>query len=320
MFDSPCWSVYIPWHPNKPDWRFEQREMQGLPVVVVLATASDRSFLPSGSCVSAPWLRQKQSKSWKVTELANSLLKVQYTKYISWIFMNWKNALCLLKAIRTSATRRKCFFPPLGTLNVWLEMSFYFKRFWQPWRDQKPRVGRLGQFWLVPSLQGAGAIQRRAAETHGVIAWWRGPSKVWLSLVGFIVTSSDIKGHHTSQIIYVHLQNLVLHLFCIFLQMDITWYDLNLAFWQCRSSQGVMRLIESLQTVHATLLAHLHVPCSKLDWHQNPRISFPEFSSLERMCACVAQFSTDPFSLWCAKGTWQQHVVSYGLTMRESTG
>lgn len=252
-----------------------------------------------------------------MTELANSLLKVPYTKYISWIFMNWKNALCLLKAIRTSATRGKCFFPSFRNSERVTWKEFLLQTLLAA--VARPKTAR----WATRSVL-AGAVapghwrdptaRRRNAWRDGVMAW---------SVEGLIVDSwihSDIKGHHTSQIIYVHLQNLVSHLFCIFLQMDITWYDLNLAFWQCRSSLGVIRLIESLQTVHATLLAHLHVPCSKLDWHQNPRISFPEFSSLERMCACVAQFSTDPFSLWCANGTWQQHVVSYGLTTRESTG
>ena len=128
-----------------------------------------------------------------MTELANSLLKVSYTKYISWI---GKMHCAFWKQSGLQQREGNVFSPPLGTLNVWLEMSFYFKRFWQPWHDQKPRVGRLGQFWLVPSLQGTGAIQRRAAETHGVMAWWRGPSKVCrLSIVGFIghqVTSRDI--------------------------------------------------------------------------------------------------------------------------------
>ncbi len=178
----------------------------------------------------------------------------------------------------------------------------------------RPKTARWATRSVLPRAVAPGRWRDPTARRRNA---WRDGVMAWLDFVEAIKMSSswirsDVKWRHTSsQIICIHLRNLVLHLFVYFLQMDISWYNLNLAFRQRRSSQGVMRLIESLQNVHATLLARLHVPCSKLDWHQNPRISFLEFSSLERMCC--AKF------IW-PNATWQKRVVSYGLTMRESTG
>ena len=92
--------------------------MQGLPVVVVLATASDRSFLLSRSCVSAPWLlRQKQGKSWRNGDRVGQFSPESNDRIII-----LEKCIAFLEAIyiyiRTAATQGKCCFPPLGTLNV----------------------------------------------------------------------------------------------------------------------------------------------------------------------------------------------------------
>ena len=122
--------------------------------------------------------------------------------------MNWKNALCLLKAIRTSATRGKCFFLSFRNSERVTWNEFLLQTLLAA--VARPKTAR----WATRSVL-AGAVapgrwrdptaRRRNAWRDGVMAWWRGPSKVCrLSIVGFIVTSSHIKSHQVTSRDIIH--------------------------------------------------------------------------------------------------------------------
>lgn len=144
--------------------------------------------------------------------------------------MNWKNALCLLKAIRTSATRGKCFFPSFRNSERVTWNEFLLQTLLAA--VARPKTAR----WATRSVL-AGAVapghwrdptaRRRNAWRDGVMAWWRGPSKVCrLSIVGFVVTSSDIKWHQGTSYIPNHLRSSAKSCFASFLYFSSNGYNL----------------------------------------------------------------------------------------------